>query len=84
MEKWLRTKPEIERGFSASEIRKVTVTLGDPEIYHVKSDLASFLGHSEGLATYSNIIFFHKLHLSGVVEHTQTAFEKKNHLTAGA
>ena len=33
----------------ASDIRKVTVTFGDPDIFNVKSDLASFLGHSEAI-----------------------------------
>ena len=46
--KWIQDQPEIGGGFSATDIRKVTVTLGDPDIYHVKSYLlASFLGHSE-------------------------------------
>ena len=58
MERWLRAQPELKGGFSATEIRKVAVTLGDPEVYRVKSDLASLLGHSEGLATHS-ILFSH-------------------------
>ena len=38
---------ELRGGFSASDIRKTTVTLGDPDVFNIRSDLASFLGHSE-------------------------------------
>ena len=31
----------------SADIRKVTVTLGDADVFNAKSDLTSFLGHSE-------------------------------------
>ena len=67
MERWLRSKPELRGGFSASDIRKATVTLGDPDVFGIRSDLASLLGHSVGLATYSNPCFHIHEFLSSVV-----------------